>query len=135
MFLADSNVLLDILTDDPLWGSWSKEAVRDAILLGAVGINPIIYAEISSGYGDSAALDACLEELDLARWSLPYEAAFLAGHAFVRYRRRGGARSSPLADFFIGAHAQTADLTVLTRDVSRLRSYFPSVRLISPTEH
>lgn len=135
MFLADASVLLDILTEDPSWGAWSKQALRDAILIGAVAINPIIYAEISAGYRDSVTLDSYLDELNLDRLRLPYQAAFLAGHAFLRYRRRGGVRSSPLPDFFIGAHAEVADLTVLTRDVSRFRTYFPSVRLISPTEH
>ena len=80
-------------------------------------------------------MDAGLEELMLERLNLPYEAAFVAGRAFRRYRRAGGVRSSPLPDFFVGAHAEVADFTVLTRDVSRFRTYFPTVRLISPTEH
>ncbi len=135
MFLADSNVLLDIFGGDPSWGRWSKQALRDALAIGEVGINPVIYAEISVRFGDHASLDAGLNELTLERLQLPYEAAFLAGRAFRRYRRAGGVRSSPLPDFFIGAHAEVADITVLTRDVSRFRTYFPSVRLISPTEH
>ena len=135
MFLADSNVLLDIFGGDPSWGSWSKQALRDALAIGAVGINPVIYAEISVRFGDHASLDAGLNELTLERLQLPYEAAFLAGRAFRRYRRAGGVRSSPLPDFFIGAHAEVAEITVLTRDVSRFRTYFPSVHLISPPEH
>ena len=135
MFLADSNVLLDIFGGDPSWGSWSKQALRDALAIGAVGINPVIYAEISVRFGDHASLDAGLNELTLERLQLPYEAAFVAGRAFRRYRRAGGVRSSPLPDFFIGAHAEVADITVLTRDVSRFRTYFPSVHLISPPEH
>ena len=135
MFLADSNVLLDIFGGDPSWGSWSKQALRDALAIGAVGINPVIYAEISVRFGDHASLDAGLNELTLERLQLPYEAAFLAGRAFRRYRRAGGVRSSPLPDFFVGAHAEVADITVLTRDVSRFRTYFPSVHLISPPEH
>ena len=135
MFLADSNVLLDIFSGDPSWGSWSKQALRDALAIGAVGINPVIYAEISVRFGDHASLDAGLNELTLERLQLPYEAAFLAGRAFRRYRRAGGVRSSPLPDFFIGAHAEVAEITVLTRDVSRFRTYFPSVHLISPPEH
>ena len=135
MFLADSNVLLDIFGGDPSWGSWSKQALRDALAIGAVGINPVIYAEISVRFGDHASLDAGLNELTLERLQLPYEAAFLAGRAFRRHRRAGGVRSSPLPDFFIGAHAEVAEITVLTRDVSRFRTYFPSVHLISPPEH
>ena len=135
MFLADSNVLLDIFGGDPSWGRWSKQALRDALAIGAVGINPVIYAEISVRFGDHASLDAGLNELTLERLQLPYEAAFVAGRAFRRYRRAGGVRSSPLPDFFIGAHAEVADITVLTRDVSRFRTYFPTVRLIAPTEH
>ena len=135
MFLADSNVLLDIFGGDPSWGSWSKQALRDALAIGAVGINPVIYAEISVRFGDHASLDAGLNELTLERLQLPYEAAFLAGRAFRRYRRAGGVRFSPLPDFFIGAHAEVAEITVLTRDVSRFRTYFPSVHLISPPEH
>ncbi len=135
MFLADSNVLLDIFGGDPSWGRWSKQALRDALVIGAVGINPVIYAEISVRFGDHASLDAGLNELTLERLQLPYEAAFVAGRAFRRYRRAGGVRSSPLPDFFIGAHAEVADITVLTRDVSRFRTYFPTVRLIAPTEH
>ena len=135
MFLADSNVLLDIFGGDASWGSWSKLALRDALAIGAVGINPIIYAEISVRFGDRASLDAGLNELTLERLRLPYEAAFLAGRAFRRYRRAGGVRSSPLPDFFVGAHAEVADITLLTRDGSRFRTYFPSVHLISPPEH
>ena len=135
MFLADSNVLLDIFGDDPSWGSWSKQTLREALAVGEVGINPVICAEISVRFEDPASLDAGLNELTLTRFQLPYEAAFLAGQAYRRYRRAGGARSSPLPDFYIGAHAEVAGLTVLTRDVSRFRTYFPAVRLVSPTEH
>ncbi len=135
MVLADSNVLLDIFGEDPAWSSWSKQALGDALAIGAVGINPLIYAEISVRFEDRASLDAGLEELMLERLNLPYEAAFVAGRAFRRYRRAGGVRSSPLPDFFIGAHAEVADITLLTRDGSRFRTYFPSVRLISPSEH
>lgn len=135
MFLADSNLLLDIFGDDPSWGGWSKQTLGESLAVGDVGINPVIFAEISVRFEDSASLDAGVNELMLTRLPLPYEAAFLAGRAFRSYRRAGGLRSSPLPDFYIGAHAEVADLTVLTRDVSRFRTYFPSVRLISPTEH
>ena len=123
------------LAKTPAWSSWSKQALGDALAIGAVGINPLIYAEISVRFEDRASLDAGLEELMLERLNLPYEAAFVAGRAFRRYRRAGGVRSSPLPDFFIGAHAEVADITLLTRDGSRFRTYFPSVRLISPSEH
>ncbi len=135
MFLADSNVLLDIFGDDPSWGSWAKQALREAIGAGEVGINPVIYAEISVRFDDHASLDAGVSRLMLTRLQLPFEAAFLAGRAYRRYRRAGGVRSSPLPDFYIGAHAEVAGLTVLTRDVSRFRTYFPAVRLVAPPEH
>lgn len=135
MFLVDSNVLLDILSDDATWRPWSEPCLRDALLEGEVAINPIIYAETSVGFRAPESLDAELDAFDVTRLGLPYEAAFLAGRAFRRYRRAGGVRSSPLPDFYIGAHAEVAGLTVLTRDVSRFRTYFPTVRLISPVEH
>ena len=103
--------------------------------MGSVAINPIIYAELSPAFGDPTSLDARLAELTVERLQLPYDAAFLAGRAFLRYRRSGGLRRSPLPDFFIGAHAQVAELTVLTRDANGFETYFPTVRLISPTEH
>ena len=134
MFLVDSNVLLDILSDDPTWRSWSERRVRDALLEGDVGINAIIYAEVSVGFRSRETLDTALAASQVTRLELPYEAGFLAGHAYRRYRRAGGVRASPLPDFYIGAHAEVAGLTVLTRDVSRFRTYFPSVRLSSPTE-
>ena len=135
MFLVDTNILLDIFHDDPAWRPWSELCLRDALLKGEVGINPIIYAETSLGFRAPETLDAELDAIAVTRLGLPYEAAFLAGRAFRRYRRAGGVRSSPLPDFFIGAHAEVAGLTVLTRDVSRFRTYFPTVRLITPTEH
>ena len=132
MFLADTNVLLDIFTDDSTWRRWSEETVRDALLTGLVAINPIVYAETSLAFADTEALDRNLDALLLRRLPLPYAAAFQAGRAFLRYRRAGGARSSPLPDFFIGAHAESEDLTLLTRDAGRYRTYFPSVKLITP---
>ena len=134
MFLVDTNVLLDIFTDDQTWRAWSEKTIRDALLMGIVGINPIIYAEISLEFADTGVLDNQLDNLLLTRLALPYGAAFRAGRAFLRYRRAGGARSSPLPDFYIGAHAETEGLTLLTRDVGRYRSYFPSLKLITPRE-
>ena len=134
MFLVDTNILLDVFTDDAAWRSWSENAIRDALVTGAVGINPIVYAETSLAFTEAGALDRYLSTLMLARLPLPYSAAFLAGRAFLRYRRAGGVRSSPLPDFYIGAHAQTENLTLLTRDAGRYRSYFPSVNLVTPRE-
>ena len=135
MFLVDTNVLLDIFTDDATWRSWSERAVRDALVAGGVGINPIIYAEASLAFADAELLDRSLDALMLARLQLPYGAAFLAGRAFLRYRRAGGARATPLPDFYIGAHAATDDLILVTRGVSRYRTYFPSVKLVTPGDH
>ena len=132
MFLVDTNVLLDIFTDDARWRPWSEQAVGDALISGSVGVNPIIYAETSLAFADANALDRHLNDLMLVRLQLPYGAAFRAGRAFLRYRRAGGTRSSPLPDFYIGAHAEADDLTLLTRDAGRYRSYFPSVTLMTP---
>jgi len=132
VFLADTNVLLDIFTDDPTWRSWSERAIRDALLEGTVGINPIVYAETSLAFADTAALDSHLDALMVVRLALPYGAAFRAGRAYIEYRRAGGTRASTLPDFYIGAHAETEGLTLLTRDVGRYRSYFPSLRLVTP---
>ena len=132
MFLVDTNVLLDIVTDDVTWRSWSEQAIGEALHAGVVGINPIIYAETSLAFPDTDTLDRHLDTLMLARLPLPYGAAFRAGRAFVSYRRAGGTRTSPLPDFYIGAHAETEGLTLLTRDIGRYRSYFPSLALITP---
>ena len=134
MIIIDTNVLLDILNDDATWRSWSERAICDALHAGTVGINPIIYAETSIAFPDTETLDRHLDTLMLARLPLPYGAAFRAGRAFLRYRRAGGARTSPLPDFYIGAHADTEGLKLLTRDVGRYRSYFPSLELITPQE-
>lgn len=136
MFPVDTNVLLDIFTDDARWRPWSERAVGDALVAGPVGVNPIIYAETSLAFADADAdgLDRHLNELMVVRLRLPYGAAFRAGRAFLRYRRAGGVRSSPLPDFYIGAHAEADNLTLLTRDAGRYRSYFPSVRLVTPRE-
>ena len=132
MIPLDTNVLLDIFTDDSTWRPWSEGAVRDALVAGNVAINPIVYAETSLAFADTDALDSHLDALMLQRLALPYGAAFRAGRAFLRYRRAGGTRSSPLPDFYIGAHAESERLTLLTRDAGRYRSYFPSLTLITP---
>ena len=132
MILVDTNVLLDIFSNDPAWRPWSERSIRDSLVSGVVGINPIIYAETSLAFTDPGELDHYLNALMLVRFQLPYEAAFLAARAFLRYRRAGGVRSSPLPDFYIGAHAATQGLTLLTRDTKRYRSYFPTVKLVTP---
>jgi hypothetical protein len=130
--LVDSNVLLDVATDDPRWGPWSSDALAGAAEESPLAINPIIYAEVSIRYGTIEELEHALPVDTFRREPLPYEAGFLAGKAFVGYRRRGGRRSAPLPDFFIGAHAAVAGLRLLTRDASRYRTYFPTVELIAP---
>jgi len=130
--LVDSNVLLDVATADPRWWEWSSRALESAADDSVLVINPIVYAEVSIGYAKVEDLEASLPVDHFRRDALPYEAAFLAGKAFLKYRKRGGARRSPLPDFYIGAHAAVAGLQLLTRDATRYRTYFPTVRLIAP---
>lgn len=130
--LVDSNVLIDILDQDTRWGPWSDEALIEALEIGAVFVNQIVYAEVSIGFPTTAECDAALETRGIERMPLPWPAAFLAGRAFVDYRSRGGDRMSLLPDFLIGAHAAVAGLRILTRDPARIRSYFPAVELITP---
>ena len=132
MVLVDSNVLLDLFTDDPRWRSWSERAIGDALAAGGIGINQIVYAETSLAFENGEALDRELNALPVARLQLSYEAAFSAARAFLRYRRAGGSRRSPLPDFYIGAHAAFEGLALLTRDAGRYRTYFPTVELITP---
>ena len=130
--LVDSNVVLDIATQDSFWYSWSAQAVRECGNYAPLMINPIIYAEASSSYQTIEALDAALPSSIYFRQQLPWEAGVLAGKCFVEYRRRGGQRRSPLPDFYIGAHAAIAGLALLTRDASRYRSYFPKLLVLAP---
>jgi len=130
--LVDSNVLLDIATEDPVWLGWSLEALASAAEQGPLVINPVIYAEVSVRFSSIEQLEDALPSDDFRRAQIPWEAAFLAAKAFVGYRRAGGVRSAPLPDFFIGAHAAVDELHLLTRDAARYRSYFPSVSLTSP---
>jgi len=131
--LVDSNILIDIATDDPVWGDWSGRALAQAGQGARLVINPLIYAEVSVTHTRIETLDALLPEAVFAREPLPWAAGFLAGKAFLSYRRRGGARSSPLPDFYIGAHAAVRGYRLLTRDRGRYESYFPRVELIAPT--
>ncbi len=130
--LVDSNVLIDLLTRDRLWFDWSFQALAEAANIGGLVINPIIFAEVSVRFTRMEDLEAALPRDDFARQSIPYEAAFLAGKVFLRYRRRGGPRLSPLPDFFIGAHAAVAGYHLLTRDPSPYRTYFPKLELLAP---
>ena len=130
--MVDSSVLLDVLTDDVVWGAWSRQALARASDEGRLVINPIVYAEVSIGFGHIEDLDDAVPASDFERESLPYEAGFLAGKAFVEYRRRGGERRSPLPDFYIGAHAAVRRYRLLTRDVNRYRTSFPSLEILAP---
>ena len=132
MILVDSNVLLDVLTEDPAWGGRSADALAKAAEAEPLAINPIVYAEVSIRFEQIEELEAALPSADFRRLDLPWEAAFLAGKCFLRYRRGGGARRSPLPDFYIGAHAAVSRLRLLTRDPVRYRTYFPSVALWAP---
>jgi predicted nucleic acid-binding protein len=130
--LVDSNVILDVATEDPVWGEWSARALARAADRSVLVINPIVFAEVSIGFDRIEDLERALPASLYRREPLPYEAAFLAGKSYLAYRRRGGRRSSPLPDFYIGAHAAVADHELLTRDTVRYRSYFPTVSLIAP---
>ena len=129
--LVDSNVLLDLFTDDPAWAAWSEARLAEAFDAGRVVINPLVYAEISVAFERIETLQAALPE-QLGREDLPWEAAFLAGKCFVGYRRRGGSRRSPLPDFYIGAHAAVTRRALLTRDANRYRTLLPTLGLITP---
>ena len=130
--LVDSNVLLDVLTEDPTWYGWSSEAIESRAERSVLVIDPIIYAEVSIRFERIEELEETLSPDMFRRDALPWEAAFLAGKCFVRYRRRGGAKLSPLPDFYIGAHAAVAGMTLLTRDEGRYRTYFPSLDIVAP---
>jgi len=130
--LIDSNVLIDLIDDESEWRGWSDAMLQMCRDNGPVVINPIIYAEVSSGFNSVDLIEEIFPAAMLHCESLPWGAAFLAGQAFRAYRRRGGERRSPLPDFYIGAHAAVAGHTLLTRDARRYRHYFPTLRIISP---
>jgi predicted nucleic acid-binding protein len=130
--LVDSNVLLDVATADPAWGEWSSTTLERTADEAVLVINPLVYAEVSIGFSTIEELDAALPADLYRREDLPYEAAFLAGKCFIRYRRSGGSKRSPLPDFYVGAHAAVAGYRLLTRDATRYRSYFPRLELIAP---
>ena len=130
--LVDSNVLLDILTEDPVWLDWSAAALAGQADAGPLIINPLVYAEVAARFDRIEDLEAALPAEYYERQALPWEAAFLAGRTFIRYRRRGGQRRSPLPDFYIGAHALIGRMVLLTRDARRYRTYFPALRVVAP---
>ena len=130
--LVDSNVLLDVIAGDPRWASWSSTALAAIADEALLVINPLIYAEVSIRYDSIEAVDSVLPPNLFRREDVPYEAAFLAGKAYIRYRELGGKRRSLLPDFLIGAHAAVAGYRMLTRDSRRYRTYFPKLDLIAP---
>lgn len=129
--LVDSNIILDIVTEDPNWFDWSADKLTKYAQQTQLNINPIIYAEVSIGFEKIEELEAILPINFFHRLDLPWEAAFLAGKCFVQYRQQGGTKRSPLPDFYIGAHAAVTDMMLLTRD-NRYRTYFPNLELIVP---
>ncbi len=132
MVLVDTNVLLDVLQNDPDWASWSQEKLDAAGVTDTLAINPIIYSELSIAFTRIEELEAVIAEASLVVESIPREALFLAGKAFLGYRRRNGTKTSVLPDFYIGAHAAVMQWPLLTRDGRRIRTYFPTVTVISP---
>lgn len=132
MILIDSNVLLDISSNDPVWFDWSVTSIAELASEYTLCINPIIYAEASVKFNSPADFDWAFPAQDFVRETLPYAAVFLAAKAQIAYRRRGGTRIATLSDFFIGSHALVSGYRILTRDTRRFRQYFPSVELIAP---
>ncbi|MCX7139510.1 MAG: type II toxin-antitoxin system VapC family toxin [Proteobacteria bacterium] len=132
MLLVDTNVLVDVLENDPEWADWSIGQLRAQAKIQRLAINPIIYSELSLTFSTVEALDRTIDSLGLTMIDVPRPALFLAGKAFLRYRRQGGTKSNVLGDFFIGAHAAVSGHAILTRDTRRFASYFPSVKLVTP---
>jgi hypothetical protein len=130
--LIDSSILLDVMTEDPRWFDWSSRALARCAEASVLVINPVVYAEVSIRFKTIEELEDALPKGMFERRNIPWEAAFLAGKCFVKYRRAGGTKTSPLPDFFIGAHAAVDKLNLLTRDPSRYRTYFPTVSIIAP---
>jgi predicted nucleic acid-binding protein len=130
--LVDSNILIDLFDEDSEWREWSDAMMTRAANRGPLVINPIVFAEVSAGFHSLDDVEAALPESYVRREPLPWEAAFLAGRAFVQYRRLGGTRAAPLPDFYIGAHAAVAGYTLLTRDPLRYRHYFPRLKVVAP---
>jgi predicted nucleic acid-binding protein len=130
--LIDTNVLLDVVTNDPQWADWSQNRLEAAALGDALAINAVVYAELSIGFRRIEEVEAVLAKAQVAVEEIPREALFLAGKAFQRYKARGGMRTGVLPDFFIGAHAAVLGVPLLTRDARRYRDYFPKLELLAP---
>ena len=130
--LIDSNVLIDVIDNDLKWADWSEAQLAPLAEAGLAVINPLIYAEVAVSFNSLEDLEGALQSLNLNREALPWPAAYLASQAFQLYRRRGGQRSSPLPDFYIGAHASLAGYALLTRDSRRYREYFPRLKILNP---
>jgi predicted nucleic acid-binding protein len=131
-YLVDSNVIIDVVTEDPRFFEWASAALENAADAGLLCVNPIIFAEISIDFDRVEDARECINGLDFQYADLPWDAAFLSGKAFASYRRQGGVRRSPLPDFYIGAHAVVTGMTLLTRDPARYWSYFPKLILVAP---
>lgn len=134
LFLVDSNVLIDVIRQDPKWMDWSAAAIGDCLNRGKLAINPLIYAEVSAYFNSDRDADAAMPPRLYERLELPYAAARGAAVAFHKYRKAGGTRSSLLPDFYIGAHAQWMGCTLVSRDSARYKTYFPKLKLISPKQ-
>ena len=132
MLLVDTNVVVDVLQDDPHWAEWSIQHLRAQSLIHELAINPVIYAEISLSFSTVETLDAVLARMELTFHEIPKAALFLAGKAFAQYRKRGGSKNQVLPDFLIGAHAAVLGWPLLTRDASRYQTYFPSLKVLAP---
>lgn len=132
MLLIDTNVLIDVLEDDPVWAEWSIAQLRAQSQIHALAINPIVYAELSLAFKRIEELERIVENMQLEFLETPRPALFLAGKAFAKYKAAGGKRANVLPDFFIGAHAAVANVPLLTRDAARYRTYFPTVQVIAP---
>lgn len=133
--LVDTNILIDLFDTGSPWEDWSTRSIERVRSEGPIVINQIVYAEMAAGFPVESALESALSPSRFVREDLPWEAAFAAGHAFMTYRRNGGPKSSPLPDFYIGAHASIRGYSLLTRDQIRYRTYFPMLRIISPDTH
>ncbi len=132
MLLVDTNVLVDVLQDDPEWAEWSINQLRAQAKIHELAVNPVIYAELSLSFSTIEALDDVVAKMALAFEEVPKHALFLAGKAFAQYRKRGGSKTQVLPDFLIGAHAAVRGWPLLTRDPSRFRTYFPALQVIAP---
>lgn len=130
--LVDTNVLVDVLGADSVWEEWSASELERAAESGHLLVNHVVFAELSAGFADIESLDAALVDADCVKTEMPWSAAYLAGRAFFQYRQRGGTKTAPLPDFFIGAHAAVSKYRLLTRDAARYRTYFPTVEVIAP---